>query len=194
MAKQGDVTTKNSEMIGQFKRNATTAGALVSVVSGAAAAAAVIAGIASGSAKCSAAVREYHPDLYNALHESGFTLTAIEDITPGDEDRSTLAASLAGGVGIVAGRAGVAETGSVLLADDSLAPRLLGMLVDVCIIVLPRESILGDLDEAGVLISEMDRRGHRYLSLVTGPSRTADIERVLTIGMQGPKALHVVVF
>jgi L-lactate dehydrogenase complex protein LldG len=32
------------------------------------------------------------------------------------------------------------------------------------------------------------------VSLVTGPSRTADIERVLTIGVQGPKALHIVLF
>jgi len=36
------------------------------------------------------------------------------------------------------------------------------------------------------------RAGHRYISFVTGPSRTADIERVLTIGVQGPKALHII--
>lgn len=193
VANQGDLTTEESEMVGQFERNSTVAGARVSVVQGAAAAAASIASIANGPLKCSATVREAHPELYNALQEAGLAVTVIEDARH-EKDRSALAVSLAGGVGIVAGRAGVAETGSVLLADDALAPRLLGMLVDVCIIVLPRESIVNDLDEAGALIVEMDRRGHRYLSLVTGPSRTADIERVLTIGVQGPKALHVVVF
>ena len=39
----------------------------------------------------------------------------------------------------------------------------------------------------------IDACDYAGLSLVTGPSRTADIERVLTIGVQGPKVLHVLV-
>ena len=44
-------------------------------------------------------------------------------------------------------RAGVAETGSLLLGDDALAPRLLSMLADVCVALLPAGSIIADLDE-----------------------------------------------
>ena len=90
-------------------------------------------------------------------------------------------------------RAGVAETGSVVLADDALTPRLLGMLADLCLILLPAADIMPSLDEVGNLLHELEREGRRYVSLVTGPSRTADIERVLTIGVQGPKALHIIV-
>jgi L-lactate dehydrogenase complex protein LldG len=89
--------------------------------------------------------------------------------------------------------AGVAETGSVMLADDAVAPRLAGMLADVCVAVLPAPAIVPNLDQAALLLGELDRVGHRYVSLVTGPSRTADIERVLTIGVQGPKTLHIIV-
>jgi L-lactate dehydrogenase complex protein LldG len=104
-----------------------------------------------------------------------------------------VAAALAGDVGIVLAAAGVAETGSFLSADTSLATRLLGMLADTVYAILPTSSILPTLDEMGALLSQLSTQGNRYLSLVTGPSRTADIERVLTIGVQGPKVLHVLV-
>lgn len=107
--------------------------------------------------------------------------------------RSDVAVRLSGGTAVVFAHAGVAETGSIMLADDAMAPRLASMLADVCVAVLPATSIVRDLDQAGLLIGELDRAGHRYVSLVTGPSRTADIERVLTIGVQGPKMLHVIV-
>jgi L-lactate dehydrogenase complex protein LldG len=93
----------------------------------------------------------------------------------------------------VLAQVGIAETGSIVLADDGLAPRLLSMLADVCVALLPASAIVPGLDEAGTLLAGLERAGHRYISLVTGPSRTADIERVLTIGVQGPKALHIIV-
>jgi L-lactate dehydrogenase complex protein LldG len=49
------------------------------------------------------------------------------------------------------------------------------------------------LDEMGRTLSQLSREGTRYVSLITGPSRTADIERVLTIGVQGPKVMHIVI-
>jgi L-lactate dehydrogenase complex protein LldG len=49
---------------------------------------------------------------------------------------------------------------------------------------LDARNILPGLEEAIDLISGVFNRG--YLSLITGPSRTADIERVLTIGVHGP--------
>ena len=188
----GDKIDK-SEVLRLFERYAKAAGAQVTFAPDSEAAATLIAGMAGGQAKCRVEVCELYPKLYSALLAAGLTVTVSDDTAVPDASRSEVAVALAGGVGIVAGKAGVAETGSVLLADDSLTARLLSMLADICVVILPETSIIRDLDAAGELIAELDRQGHRYLSMVTGPSRTADIERVLTIGVQGPKVLHIVV-
>jgi L-lactate dehydrogenase complex protein LldG len=193
MAGQTSDISEKSELLGLFERYAMAAGAQVTFERDTGAAAALIAGMANGQVKCRVEVRELYPELYSALLAAGLVVTVSEDTTVPDARRSEIAAALAGGVGIVVGKAGVAETGSVLLADDSLAARLLGMLADICVVILPETSVVRDLDAVGELIAELDRQGHRYLSMVTGPSRTADIERVLTIGVQGPKVLHIVV-
>jgi L-lactate dehydrogenase complex protein LldG len=180
-------------MLELFERYARAAGAEVSVVADEAAAAAAIMLGAGEAVKCTAAVGEFFPGLRRVLEESGHPVAVAEEIAASQPGRSELAIALSGGTGIVLAQAGVAETGSLVLADDSLPPRLLSMLADVCVVLLRASSILPGLDEAGAFIDSLRSTGNRYISLVTGPSRTADIERVLTIGVQGPKALHIVV-
>ena len=90
----------------------------------------------------------------------------------------------------------VAETGSVLLADNALEARIVGMLTLTHFVLVASEDMVPMLDEVGARLQQITRVGpeqRRYISLVTGPSRTADIERTLTIGVQGPKALCVLV-
>ncbi|HET9492921.1 MAG TPA: LUD domain-containing protein [Chloroflexia bacterium] len=177
-----------------FERYATAAGAQVTTVPDASAAAAAIAGLADGSVTLTGAVLERYPALGAALEQAGLRTVVAEQVEAEEGlTRQDVAVRLSGGTAVVLGRAGVAETGSVVLADDAMAPRLAGMLADVCVALLPEGAIVRDLDAAGTLIADLDRAGHRYVSLVTGPSRTADIERVLTIGVQGPKALHIIV-
>jgi L-lactate utilization protein LutC len=188
------------DMLETFSLYAKAAGAEVLVCAGEHDAATAIARIASGPLRCTSGVWHSYPGIRRALESMALDVAVAEEIA-GPElglaqeppDRSALAAALAGGVGIVLAKGAVAETGSLVLADDALAPRILSMLADVCIALLPASTIVPSLDEAGALLAELERAGHRYVSLVTGPSRTADIERVLTIGVQGPKALHIII-
>jgi L-lactate dehydrogenase complex protein LldG len=89
----------------------------------------------------------------------------------------------------------VAETGSVLLADNALESRIVGMLTLTHFVLVQSSALVPLLDDVGEVLRRlsMDKTNQQhYLSMVTGPSRTADIERTLTIGVQGPKVLSVI--
>ena len=95
-------------------------------------------------------------------------------------------------VGLSLAHLAVAETGSALLAEPSLEDRSVGMLTLAQAIVCPTSALAPTLDEAVPLLREIALRpGGSFSTLVTGPSRTADIERVLTVGVQGPGVVMV---
>ncbi|MCB2186399.1 MAG: lactate utilization protein [Deltaproteobacteria bacterium] len=86
---------------------------------------------------------------------------------------------------------GVAETGTLVLDSRDEEFRLATMLADCHLAVLPALRLAPDL---GALAPELERLladAPGYLAFITGPSRTADIERVLTIGVHGPGELEI---
>jgi len=90
-------------------------------------------------------------------------------------------------LGVSMGRLAVAETGSVLLSEPSLEDRSVGMLTLAHATICPTIALVASLDDAAPLIRGLSlAKGGAFSTLVTGPSRTADIERVLTVGVQGP--------
>ncbi|MDI6893516.1 MAG: lactate utilization protein [Bacillota bacterium] len=93
-------------------------------------------------------------------------------------------------LGVTEADLGVAETGSLYQDATSLVLRLASMLPPVHVAVLPADRIVGTLEEA---LPYILGRGQppAYAAFITGPSRTADIERVLTIGVHGPAELHI---
>ena len=93
-------------------------------------------------------------------------------------------------VGIVRGALGVAETGSVLLVEERSEDRAVSMLSPVVIQVIDRDQIFPRLE---ALLERLFAAPPVFASLSTGPSRTADIERALTIGVHGPHDVHVVI-
>ena len=90
-------------------------------------------------------------------------------------------------VGVTMADLAVAETGSLLLATGPGRPRMVSLSPKIHVVLVPRERIVGTLAEAFARLSD------RTSVLITGPSRTADIEGVLVRGVHGPGEIHVVV-
>ncbi|MFM0505715.1 LutC/YkgG family protein [Paraburkholderia caffeinilytica] len=92
-------------------------------------------------------------------------------------------------VGVVRGRFGVAETGSVWFSEREYQVNALGYLVQHLVVLLDPAAVLDGLQD---VYRRDDFRDARYAALVTGPSATADIEGVLIRGAQGVRSLTVV--
>lgn len=87
--------------------------------------------------------------------------------------------------------AGIAETGTLMLLSGPDSPTTLNFLPDTHIALLHAEDIVGTYEEAWTRL----RAGKmpRTVNMVTGPSRTGDIEQTIQLGAHGPRRLHVVV-
>ncbi|ROR02897.1 LutC/YkgG family protein [Desulfosoma caldarium] len=88
---------------------------------------------------------------------------------------------------------GIAETGTLVLDSTSEDLRLATMLSETHVLVLPESRLrLSSLDMVDTL-----RTWHgeppRYVAFISGASRTADIERVLSIGVHGPQQVHLLI-
>ena len=96
-------------------------------------------------------------------------------------------------VGVVRAAKGIAQTGTCIVVADDEALRLDTMLPEVSVILLNSTDVLPDLPSAAPFLREQQTQGRAsYISFITGPSRTADIERVSAIGVHGPLELHIV--
>ena len=90
--------------------------------------------------------------------------------------------------GLTGALAGVAETGTLVLPGGSGRPLTASLLPAVHIAVLRAEDILPDMVSA-LKLTEV--RQSPATVLISGPSRTADIEMTLTLGVHGPREVHV---
>ncbi len=97
-------------------------------------------------------------------------------------------------LGLSTAQWGVAETGTIVLESTAERHRLVSLVPPVHVAVLRLGSLLAGLGDALVAIRRgQDGAPARTITLITGPSRTADIELELVLGAHGPRALHVVV-
>lgn len=83
----------------------------------------------------------------------------------------------------------VADTGSLVADQAAVEQRLVSTLSSIHIALIATERILAD---KVAVFERLNPASSRYIAFITGPSRTADIERVLTIGVHGPKRLVIV--
>ena len=95
-------------------------------------------------------------------------------------------------VGISRAQAGIAETGTLLLDSSRERHRLVSLVPPVHIAIVDANQIVATLGEALVLMRK-ENQVSSIVTLVTGPSRTADIELTLAIGVHGPQELYVII-
>jgi L-lactate dehydrogenase complex protein LldG len=89
----------------------------------------------------------------------------------------------------------IAQTGSILVTSRSAGGRAASVLPPHHIVIARREQLLPDLPGAFELVKRKYSPGYpSFISLITGPSRTGDIERILVLGAHGPKKLTVFCF
>jgi L-lactate dehydrogenase complex protein LldG len=96
-------------------------------------------------------------------------------------------------VGVTKALLGVAASGTCMMNTDGEDSRLAGMISEIHIIFLRKSAIYPDLPSIAQLLRErMDEAPATYTALISGPSRTADIERVAAVGVHGPLELHII--
>ncbi len=130
-------------------------------------------------------------DIDDALRERGMTLTACD--LRRDNDRERLREmEFSADAGVTSVDYGIAETGSLVVLAAPGNGRAVSLLPLVHIAVLRASDIVYEL---GALFERIKREHGKLPSattFITGPSRTADIELVLTVGVHGPRELHLV--
>lgn len=95
-------------------------------------------------------------------------------------------------VGITGCEALIARSGSILVSNGTAAGRRLGIYPHVHIVIAYTSQLVWDIKDGLAFVAE--RYGDRLpsmINLVTGPSRTADIEKTLVMGAHGPKNLYL---
>jgi L-lactate dehydrogenase complex protein LldG len=86
----------------------------------------------------------------------------------------------------------VAQTGSVLVSAPSAGGRALSVLPPHHIVLARRSQVVPDLSVALQRVQEKFKdQFPSFLSFISGPSRTGDIERILVLGAHGPKRLTI---
>ena len=125
------------------------------------------------------AVFSGHP-LYRRYDLAGeLTRLGVEAVPPAGDRRKLAECD----PGVTVADAALPETGTVLLRTTTGQPDLLSLLPRVHLALVTPDALLADLAHAFRLA-----KGDRHFALVSGSSRTADIEKVLTLGVHGPKS------
>jgi L-lactate utilization protein LutC len=96
-------------------------------------------------------------------------------------------------IGVAYAALGIANTGTCVVETDDESTRLSTMLPETSIIILNTSDIVQNITDIAPYLHQRQKDGKiSYTSLITGPSRTADIERVGAIGVHGPLSVHII--
>lgn len=85
----------------------------------------------------------------------------------------------------------IAETGSLMLLASPQTPTSLNFLADHFLCILRSGDIVPHMEDAWDRWRAQAAHVSRVINLITGPSRTADVEQIIQLGAHGPRHLHV---
>ncbi len=172
----------SDEYVQTFTGAAEAVGAVVRRLDGPDALPVELAGLAHGSVILPDFPTARRLKLKECLERQGLELT----------DGSDRDAAAAADLGITGANFALAQTGTLVLESTPEPIRLASTLPERHAVLLDPGKIVADLDAATPhLRTFAETLPRHYLAYITGPSRTADIERVLTIGVHGPKELFI---
>jgi L-lactate utilization protein LutC len=95
-------------------------------------------------------------------------------------------------VGLTGAFCGIAETGTLMLASSPDTPAAASLLPETHIAVVTNSRIVRTMEDAWALLRAELKRPPRAVNLVSGPSRTADIDQIVSLGAHGPYRVHVI--
>ena len=134
--------------------------------------------------------------LDDALTEAGMESILLAEAPGGLDAQARQDAAAGAAVGVTGVDAVIAETASVALVPRRGMSRQASLLPPVHVAVATADQVVATLDD--VLARRLDELGEAeeatwYMNLVSGPSRTADIEQTLVVGVHGPGVVYLVV-
>lgn len=125
------------------------------------------------------------PELERLMHMTDLEIEEL-GITPNASDIFGF------DVGITSAQAAIAETGTLVLDSAHERHRLVSLVPPVHIAIVDASTIYATLGETLAMLQN-GKELSPAVTFITGPSRTADIELTLTIGVHGPQELYVII-
>jgi L-lactate utilization protein LutC len=126
-----------------------------------------------------------------ALERADFGL--VRTVPVADTERAAMRARVADAdLGIAEADFAIASTGTLAVVSTANRPSALTLLPPASLVLVQIDRVMPNL---AAVLAEMGPAGvaANRLTLITGPSRTADIEKRIVLGVHGPKSLHVIV-
>ena len=96
-------------------------------------------------------------------------------------------------LGITGAFCAIAETGTLVVLAGADTPTATTLLPDTHIAVLRADRVVSGMEEAFALVCRERGRLPRAVNLISGPSRTGDIEQTIVLGAHGPFRVHILV-
>jgi len=94
-------------------------------------------------------------------------------------------------IGISSADFAIAETGSIAIIPGSNKSKMVSLLPTTHIVIIPPKLIINKLEELFLKLPDIQKNSS--INIISGPSRTADIEQTIVIGAHGPKEVHLII-